>query len=120
MGTMQNSAALSLSPQAAKDRFRRPIQLWTFGLIASGPIGACSGITGLLIGVFCPLLTADNKDLMNDLSLGFMLAAFPMLSLTAHCLDKLAALEKARCLEHCSGHGPASKEPCRSSSRHAY
>ena len=74
--------------------------------MVSALIGVFSGVTGLLINLFFLLPIAENKGLMGFL-LALLVAAFPLLGLTAHCLDRLCALDKARRLEYCRQNGLA-------------
>ena len=83
----------------------RSMKSWSFGLMTSAVLGVFSGVTGLTLNLFFLLGFAENKGLMATLAIWLLVAAFPMLWFTSHCLDKVDSIDMARRLEYCRQHG---------------
>jgi hypothetical protein len=89
------------------DTLGRSMKVWSFGLMGSAVLGVFSGVTGLTLNLSFLLGLAENKGLMGALAIWLLVAAFPMLWATSHCLDKVDAIDKATRLEFSRQHGLA-------------
>ena len=66
---------------------------WTFGLLVTGAFG----VTTLLTGLALSALTASGAVLgvaAGRISIVLLAAAFPLLLMSAHCMDKIPECEK--------------------------
>jgi hypothetical protein len=68
---------------------------WLTAFFVSALAGACSGITGLMIGGLLSLGFFASGKTLGLVETGMLVTAFPLFILTAHCLDKAAETKKA-------------------------
>lgn len=78
---------------------------WTAALFISAVLGVSSGLTGLIISGLSLSGFLENTGGIRSLGSWLVAAAFPLLMLVAHCLDKIGAADKAIKLEYCRQHG---------------
>lgn len=81
------------------------LRLWTSGLLASAIAGGAAGLGGLAIGILS--ITGFIQSGAELSAPGSVLVAisFPLLILAAHCIDRVAAADKAIRLEYCRQNG---------------
>lgn len=83
---------------------------WQAALFTSAALGVFSGLAGLIIsGLSLLSFFKDSKEIGNA-GACLIVAAFPLMMLTAHCLDKIYAADKAIRLDYCRRHGLKDKE----------
>lgn len=78
---------------------------WTYCLFISSTLGVGAGLVGMVIGAFSLIGLLDGNRGIQTVGTWLIVAAFPLLILAAHCLDKAREAEKAMRLEHCRRHG---------------
>ncbi len=72
----------------------KKIAAWSRVMTSAMLGGVCAGLTGLFfaaLNFFAPL---PNRHFTNQFSVWLLIAAFPLLMLGAHAMDKLAAFKK--------------------------
>ncbi len=67
---------------------------WLIGFFVSSITGSCAGPAGLAISVLWALGVLQAAPDLNRLGTWLVAAAFPLLILAAHCLDKAAEVAK--------------------------
>lgn len=75
---------------------------WLIGFSVSSIAGVCAGLTGLAISALWALGFLPAAPDPDRLGTWLVAAAFPLLILAAHCLDKTADVEK--CIKAISYH----------------
>jgi hypothetical protein len=73
---------------------------WTTAVLVSVTLGVLSGIIGLVINTLLLLRIVQNTRVIGLLGTGLTVAAFTLLMLSAHCLDKTGEIEKAISVEN--------------------
>ncbi|MBV9215646.1 MAG: hypothetical protein JO053_05670 [Acidobacteria bacterium] len=107
--TVTTASRLTASADVAL--LRSSLRRWTYALLASGAIGAFAGVTGLAMNALFVLGFAENRGPMGLLGVWLLVAAFPMLWLTSHCLDRVDSIDKAIRLERCRRTGLTNISP---------
>ncbi len=77
------------------DILTRSLRRHTIGLLSFGSVGIFSGLMGLAINALFLFGFAEDKGPLASLGIWFLVAAFPLLFMTSHCLDKVDQARKA-------------------------
>lgn len=85
------------------ERLTRDRKFWKGGILFSGVLGILCGLIGLLAS-FEALVGMTGSGLSRTGTL-LIAAAFPLLLLAAHCMDKVRAADMAMRLEYCRQNG---------------
>ncbi len=98
-------AAISQINTRLADTSMKPLQKslrrWTAGLLLPSVLGFVSGFGGLAIsGLGIAGLVDPDTDLAT-LGTVFVAISFPFFILAAHCIDRVAAADKAVRIENC-------------------
>jgi hypothetical protein len=87
------------------DRLVRCKRQWSAGFLVSASLGGMSGITGIVINALFLFEIAENKGAISLAATWLLVAAFPLLFVGAHCLDRIDTVERAIRAEYCREHG---------------
>lgn len=71
----------------------KSVNRWTFVLLFSAFIGFASGLIGLMMCAAAYFGAAENAKQINQIGTWLIVAAFPLVMLGAHALDKLKEIE---------------------------
>jgi hypothetical protein len=78
---------------------------WTIGLFLSATIGTLAGLLGLVINGLFLIGVMERTGKISLIATWLIVAAFPLLMLAAHCLDRADAARRSLRLEYCRRHG---------------
>ena len=83
------------------DPLARSKRVWSATLLFSVMLGTVAGISGLGINALILVDIAENKGAISMAATWLLVAAFPLLFLSAHCLDRIDIVERMIRAEHC-------------------
>ena len=72
---------------------------WTVLLLVSGSLGVGSGVVGVVLNALFLFGVLKNEGALGLTAVLLLVAAFPLLFLTAHCLDRVDAINSLIRLE---------------------
>src|SRR6476659_10789372 len=78
---------------------------WLAAFLFSATLGSLAGVTGIGINALFLFQMAENKGAIGLVGVWLLLIAFPLLFLSAHCLDKIDSVKRQIRLEYCREHG---------------
>lgn len=94
----------SLPAEAAKasvSKLAIGLRRWRLILIASAVSGGLSWIGGMAIGLLSLVGELNTHPRIDRFGTVLLVAAFPLIILAAHCLDRAHEVEKAITIEYC-------------------
>jgi hypothetical protein len=105
-----NSVTLPNSLYKAKKKVTRKtlqtsLERWNVTFVFSSAFGAFCGFVGTILGTLSLLGLLQAYRSIDQLGTALLVAAFPLLILAAHSLDKAHEIDKAINIEYCSLNG---------------
>lgn len=90
---------------AQESRVLERRKAWATGLVMSSVTGGASGVLGLVLNGAFLIGFLENRGVASFLAMGLLIAAFPLLFLSAHCMDRIDHIDRAIKLEKCLREG---------------
>lgn len=98
--TLPNSLYLKKAKEISRPALASKLELWKRMLIVSIVLGGFFGIVGTTLGMMSLLGLLGSYRMLDQLGTAFLVVAFPLVVLAAHCLDKGHEVEKAIRVEY--------------------
>jgi len=115
MKRMTTDAFAQITGRAASTQEDDPLsqskRRWKAAFLSSATLGSIAGVSGIWINALFVFGIAENKGAIGLVGIWLLVIAFPLLFLSAHCLDKVDSVERQIRLEYCKRHG-LSDENC--------
>ena len=99
--TLPNSLYLKKAKEMSRTTLELRLERWKRALIISIVLGGFFGIVGTMLGMLSLLGLLSSYRLLDQLGTAFLVVAFPLIVLAAHCLDKAHEVEKVIRAEYC-------------------
>lgn len=99
----------TISP-SSETRPRRSLSKWTAVLFFSFVSATAAGILGLMFWALSLMHATLRFDRLQTVGTLLIVAAFPLMAVAAHCLDKIDSADKAARLNRCRMHGSTDVE----------
>lgn len=93
--SLPNTTVFSEEKRIA-DAFQKRLNRWFYTLLFSFSIGIILAISGLVLGGLSYFGLFENKDYINQDGNLMIVAAFALLMLSAHALDKISMIRKSK------------------------
>jgi len=101
------SISVGTISSSSETLLRRRKSRWTTGLFVSSVSALLAGIIGLTFGALSLAHVIDISSPLQTIGTLLIAAAFPLLAVVAHCLDKIESLDRRirveRCLRYVQG-----------------
>ncbi|HEY8559097.1 MAG TPA: hypothetical protein VIL74_01745 [Pyrinomonadaceae bacterium] len=93
---LESPTVLENAAKPVADTWKKQRQHWTLTLFVSVGAGVVCAVAGLILGAISYLGFGETADRLNLLGNLMIIAAFPLMMLGAHALDKINELKQKR------------------------
>jgi high-affinity Fe2+/Pb2+ permease len=93
---LQTPAVIEETGRRITNNHKRRRQRWTFALYLSVIAGIISAFSGLALGALSYIGLFRNAEFANEIGNLLIIAAFPLMMLGAHALDKINELRMGK------------------------
>ena len=92
--TLETPAIIEDAEKKAFDKKKKQVAFWTTTLYLSAVAGILCAATGLTLGAISYVGLFVNPGAVNQIGNFMIIAAFPLMVLSAHALDKINQLKR--------------------------
>lgn len=91
---LPTSTVIEETEKQVSDKYKKRLRKWAAALFFSVIAGIISAVAGLVLGAFSYFGLFANPESVNQIGNLLIIAAFPLMMLGAHALDKINEIKR--------------------------